>query len=238
MPENPPRFDQAELERILRRAVELHSDEGDQYFDEGDAVSAGRELGIPDRVTRAAAREVLGPGARKVERPTGATVRIERDDDHISVVAPALGVGGRRGRTLFFGAMWLLAAIVWAAEVSRSSVGLALLAFPFVMLAVVRLGPIIRAALESAELRLDARSGSLVRRLGPLTTRQSLDTAHLTVRLAREADDAVMGTHHHLLLEDRHSRTSVLRRREAPELIWVDSELNDWLERTKQRVIG
>lgn len=226
------RFDQAEFERILRRAVELQDEEGDRHFDEADVVSAGRELGIPDRVTQAAAREVLGPGAAKVERPPGATVRIEQVGDELVVHAPRLGTGGRRGRTLLIGASWLVAALVWASEVSRSSVGLALLASPFVLLAVARLGPILRAMLESAELHVGSRMAELTRRIGPLSWHTSFDPAHLCARIARDTA-GTFEPHHHLLLEDRHVRAAILRSRPPGELLWVDAELGAWLAKLR-----
>ncbi len=234
MSDLPRRFDQAEFERILRRAVELHSEDGDRHFDQADVVSAGHELGIPDRYTHAAAREVLGPDAMPhVERPASATARIERTEQTLVLTAPPLGLQGRSARELFVGTIWLGALFVWASEVARSSLGLALLALPFVLLALARLGPLVRAATEHVELRLTERSGELLRTFGPIRWRQAIDPTHLVIRLAREADGA-MDPHHHLLLEDRHTRASVLRRRQAAELIWIDAELNSWLAKAKK----
>lgn len=234
MSDAPRRFDQAEFERILRRAVDLHSEDGDRHFDTADVLSAGHDLGIPDRYTQAAAREVLGPDAMPhVERPASATTRIERTEQGLVLTAPPLGLSGRSAREVFVGTIWLGALIVWAGEVARSSLGLALLALPFVLLALARLGPVARAAFERVELRLTERSGELLRTFGPIRWRQALDPTHLVVRLARESDGA-LDPHHHLLLEDRHTRAAILRRRQAAELIWIDAELHAWLAAAKK----
>jgi len=222
------RFDQAQFERILRRAVELQAEQEEQHFTEADVVAAGRELGIRDELTRAAVRELSAPRIT-VERPAGTDVTIEADEDSLRLIAPPRSHGWVRKARVGMAALFVTVASLFSyAAAQENAEGLATLFFAilFWWIALRFIGETLEESVERTELVLRGATGQLVRRWGAYSRSRELVSRQLRFYL-RGATPATRAPAY-LELQHGSQRYKLLPWRSLPELRWVEASLSAW----------
>ncbi len=228
------KFDHALFERILRRAVELEAERGEDHFSDQDVIAAGQELGIDEEITREAAREVLGRTTCEVPRPPSSRVELDVSDEAMKLVAPPQPVTAGQLATMVLAVPWLAVTAMWTWDISRHlGWGPCLFSLPFWGMGLRLLLGTLRDVIEQTELRLHVDGGELLRRWGTIERAIAIDPRQLKVRfrerrsmgsgLTKQTETA------HLELEQKGRSVPILRTHPEPELVWLQAEIATWL---------
>ena len=228
------KFDHALFERILRRAVELESERGENHFSEKDVVAAAQELGINEDITRDAAREVLGRVSCNVPRPPSTRVLLEVSDEALKMIAPPVPIGAGQLATMVLALPWLAVTALWTWDIAKSLGFMpCLFSIPFWSMGLRMLLGTLRDVVEWNELRLHNDGGELLRRWGPLERATALAPVKLRCRFRERRSLGAGLTKHsesaHLELEQGSLHVSVLRHHPEPDLAWLHAEITTWL---------
>jgi hypothetical protein len=212
------KLDREKFERALARAVEL-SEEGDTDLSTADLIDVGRQLGIDERITRAALAEVEGATRAEVPRPADSEIQLELGADRLRLAAPAHRWAALSAAVPFgiAGLVALFFAMLTGGTV-HATVLFASFWLPFLIGYAV-------LALKTEELLLGAHGGELVLRFGRFTHRLSLDPRRLSCRRVERTPDAPS----YLAFTSGARCFRLLAGRSNAELAWVEDRLTRWL---------
>ncbi len=235
------RFDQAQFERVLRRAIDLEAAQGELLFSEEDVIIAAKELGVDESTTRAAVRELYGEAQLELDPPAGTDIVVEVADGALRVMAPPVKLNAARVAHMLFLVGWLAFVCSFTLAMGRIHLLLACLGLPFCVIGVNALIEALRHVAEWTELQLLPDRGLLNRRMGPFLRSSALDTRKLrcTVRGTKSAarpdasgqpqaaEQPFVATHIELQQAGQHF--NLLAERSTPEIEWVANRLRGWL---------
>jgi hypothetical protein len=198
------RLEREVFEKALARAIELDAD--GEGLSEQDLIEAGRELGITDRLTLAALREVEGDRTPPpLPKPPGSRLELAIDPPSCRLSIPAGGLFRPRTLVLLVWVVgWFAGLGFWTRQVVGLGPAFLLLTVFFWVLGLRMLGVFVLAVGRRQELRLGPDAGVIASQLGPVEWHQAIDPRKLKC--------------------DR-----LLEGYSEPELRWVDQSIDRWL---------
>jgi hypothetical protein len=212
------KLDRAKFEQALARAVEL-SEESETELSTADLIDVGRQLGIDERITRAALAEVEGTPHAEVPRPPDTVIQLEVTADHLRLAAPAHRWAAASSAVPFgLGGLGALFFAMLTGGTVHATVLFASFWVPFLVGFWI-------LALKTEELLLRTHGGELVLRFGHLTKRIHVDRRGLSCRRVAPSPDAQS----YLALTSGTRTIRLLTGRSNAELSWVEDRLNRWL---------
>lgn len=178
------KLDREQFARLLSRAMELEAARADAVLSEEDLLEAGRELGLSESVVREVHAQFLAEREREATlfpQPHGTRIRLEKTPERLRLWVPA--VGPKPGLLAQLGLSLFMLAFIsfWTFMALHASFVFAAFSTPFWIAGTLAFIRALRSMLQSTEITLGARGGSLVRRLGPFSSRFELDPRQLLV---------------------------------------------------------
>ena len=218
MNDDDRKLDRAKFEQALARAVEL-SEERETELTATDLIDVGRQLGIDERITRAALAEVEGTPHTELPRPADTSIELEVSVDRLRLAAPAHRWAAASSAVPFglVGLAALFFAMLTGGTV-HATVLFASFWVPFLI------GFAVLAA-KTEELLLDPHGGALVFRYGGVSQKWLLERRGLKCRRVEQSTDAPS----YLALTAGVRTFRLLIGRSNAELAWVEERVNRWL---------